>query len=237
MALRINKYLADRQYASRREADRLVESGVVFINGKKAVLGDMVLEEDVVTVRGKTSAEKAYYAYFKPKGLVTVNAQEGEKEILDVMEFPTKVYPLGRLDKESEGLIIFTNDGRLTDLLLNPEFKHEKEYSVTVNKPIQHTFLVHMRNGVNIGTVGFVKNYKTKAAKVRRTSPKTFDITLTEGKNRQIRRMVAALGYKVIRLRRFRIETIELGKLKPGQFRIIKDKELDTFLKTLTLTQ
>lgn len=233
MSIRINKWLADHQYASRREADGLIEKGFIFINGKKAVLGSKVNEGDVVEVRGATAAEKVYYAYYKPEGLVTVNAQEGEKEILDTAQFPEKVYPVGRLDKESEGLIIFTNDGRVTTALLDPKEKEEKEYAVTVNKPITHQFLVRMQNGIDIGVVGKTRHYKTKKAKVRRTSPKKFDIVLTEGKNRQIRRMCGALGYEVLKLKRFRIGEISLGNLKKGHFRKLRERELSSILNTL----
>ena len=226
MATRINKWLADHQYASRREADALIEKGAVYLNGKKAKLGDKVEEGDKVDVRGKVAEVKAYYAFNKPIGVVTVNAQKGEKEILDTIKFPETVYPVGRLDKDTEGLIIFTNDGRLTTALLDPKEKQEKEYSVTVDKAITHQFLVRMAHGVDIGVVGKSRHYKTKKAKIRKTGPKAFDVVITEGKNRQIRRMCGALGYKVLRLRRFRIQNIQLGSLKKGQYRKLKAEEL-----------
>jgi len=230
MATRINKWLADHQYASRREADALIEKGFVFINGKKAVLGDKVEDADKVEVRGKLAAEKVYYAYNKPMGVVTVNAQKGEQEILDVVQFPEKVYPVGRLDKDTEGLIIFTNDGRLTTALLDPKEVTEKEYSVTVDKPITHQMLVRLGLGVDIGVVGKSRHYKTKKAKVRKISTKRLDIVITEGKNRQVRRMCGALGYKVVELRRFRIGNIKLGSLKKGQYRKLKESEIEEFL-------
>lgn len=236
MNVRINKYLADHGYASRREADVLVEQGKVLINGKKAVLGDKVSETDEVRVEGVEQGKKVYYAYYKPTGIVTVNAQEGEQEILDVTEFPEKVYPVGRLDKESEGLIIFTNDGRVVDALLNPDSQHEKEYSVHVNKDITHIFLRKMQDGIDIGVVGKTRHYKTKPALVRKTGKKTFDIVITEGKNRQIRRMCGALGYKVTSLKRFRITTVELGSLKAKQFKVLKGVELQKFLNSISLT-
>lgn len=228
--MRINKYLSEHGYASRREADKLVEAGKVFINGTKAELGSKVAEGDDVRVEGIESKARAYMAYFKPTGVVTIGAQEGEKEIKDVLNLDDGIFPVGRLDKASHGLIILTNDGRITQRLLHPDQAHEKEYAVIVDKPITHTFLTQMANGVDI------KGHHTKPTKIRRTSKQSFDIVLTEGKNRQIRRMCTALGYEVRDLQRFRIENIQLGKLKAGQYRILKGAELDEFLKILGLT-
>jgi 23S rRNA pseudouridine2604 synthase len=218
--MRINKYLAHHQYCSRREADTLIENGKVFINERVAKLGDQVNENDNVSVDGIRQTNKVTYAYYKPRGIVTTGAQEGEREILDVTKFPDKVSPIGRLDKDSEGLILMSNDGTLTTKILGTGI--EKEYSVTVNKPITHTFLVHMRNGVKIKIPTKSKGsrwYTTQKTKIRRTSSTSFDIVLTEGKNRQIRRMCAALGYEVEKLKRFRVGDVELDDLKKGQFR------------------
>ena len=230
MSLRINKWLADHQYASRREADALIEKGIVFINGKKAVLGDKVEEKDKVEVRGAEAEEKAYYVFNKPEGVVTVNAQKGEKEILDTLDISEKVYPVGRLDKDTEGLLILTNDGRVTTKLLKPDAKIEKEYEVTVDKAVTHQMLVRLQHGVDIGVVGKTRHYKTKKAKVRKKGNKRIDIVITEGKNRQVRRMCGALGYKVVKLRRIRIGEITLGSLKKGQFRKLKQKEVESIL-------
>lgn len=230
MSLRINKWLADHQYASRREADVLIEKGKVFINGRKAVLGDKVEEGDKVEVRGRESEEKAYYLFNKPEGIVTVNAQAGEKEILNTIDIPEKVYPVGRLDKETEGLIILTNDGRVATRLLKPDSGAEKEYVVTLDKPITHQFLIRMKHGVDIGVVGKTRHYKTKPVKIRKTGPKKFEIVLTEGKNRQIRRMCGALGFKVVKLKRFRIGELQLGSLKKGQYRKLKQAEINSVL-------
>lgn len=228
--IRINKYLSLKGYASRREADRLVEEGLVFINGEKAELGSKVTETDTVDVNGVESKERIYMAYFKPAGIVTIGAQEDEKEIKDVLKVDDSIFPVGRLDKASHGLIILTNDGRVTQRLLHPDQGHEKEYAVIVDKPITHTFITQMSAGVDI------KGNRTKKAMVRRTSKTSFDIILTEGKNRQIRRMASALGYEVRDLKRFRIENIKLGKLKAGQYRILKGDELQEFLGILNLT-
>lgn len=227
--VRINKYLSLRGFASRRGADTLVEEGKVFINDTKAILGDLVYSDDTVRVEGKERQERTYIAYYKPVGIVTVGAQEGEREIKDVLTTKYNVFPIGRLDKASCGLILLSNDGRITDRLLHPSHHHEKEYEVVVDKPITHTFITQMALGVDI------KGARTRNTKVRRTSKYSFEIVLTEGKNRQIRRMCRALGYEVKELRRFRVENIELGRMKPGQYRLIEGKELDDLLGSLKL--
>ncbi|MBP6925652.1 MAG: rRNA pseudouridine synthase [Candidatus Pacebacteria bacterium] len=225
--MRINKFLAVNEYASRREADILIQEGKVFINNKRAKLGDEVRESDTITVEGARKTNRATYAFYKPKGIVTTGAQENEKEILNTTSFPEKVFPIGRLDKDSEGLIIMSNDGTLATKILGTGI--EKEYSVTVDKTITHSFLIHMRNGVKIKIPTKSKGskwYTTQKTKIRRTSPLTFDIVLTEGKNRQIRRMCAALGYHVEKLKRFRIGSINLDNLKKGEFREISSNTL-----------
>lgn len=226
--MRINKYLAHKNYATRRGADALVESGKVFINGKKAVLGDQVKESDEVTIKGFEAPNYVYYGYYKPVGVSTVvSATEDEKSIEDVAKFPERVFPLGRLDKDSEGLLIMTNDGRLTDKLLNPENNHDKEYLVTLEQEVTHSFLVKMGLGVKIG------DYKTKKTKIRRVDKHSFEIILTEGKNRQIRKMCSNLGFKVKYLKRIRVMNILLGKLKPNQWRKLTEKEQKVLFKDL----
>lgn len=229
--MRLNKYLAHRGIASRREADTLIESGNVLVNGKPAVVGQKVGETDEVTLTGKTK-EKKYLAYYKGRGIITHSPEGDEIDIATRLKKDynlTDVYPVGRLDKDSEGLIILTNDGRITGPLLDPEANHEKEYDVLVDKPVTNLLLTHIRKGVNI------EGYVTKPAKAEKHSsnPKRLLITLTEGKKHQIRRMCAALGYQVESLKRVRIMNIELGKLKPNQFRKIDSHELNTFLHTL----
>jgi 23S rRNA pseudouridine2604 synthase len=178
--LRLNRYLSLCNYATRRGADKLIDDGKVFINGKKARLGDQVNEGDHIEVAGGEKKDYVYYAYYKPKGIVTIGAQENEKEISDVAHFPEDVFPIGRLDKDSEGLIIMTNDGRITESLLDPSYEHEKEYQVTVDQPVSHQAFIKLRNGVRID-VGR-KKYTTKPAQVRRVSKTMFDIIITEGK-------------------------------------------------------
>jgi 23S rRNA pseudouridine2604 synthase len=230
--VRINKYLADMGISTRRGADSLINSGKILINGKPAKLGDRVEETDKVSVKaGKEYERLVYYAYNKPVGVVTVGKQPGEKEIKDVAKFPSTVFPIGRLDKDSNGLLIMTNDGRITKKLLDPKYDHEKEYLVELNKRVEHLFMVRLRDGVRLGSG---KNIEmTKKAKVRKVGERSFEIVLKEGKNRQIRRMCKAFGYEVNKLTRVRVMNIKLGNLKTNNFRQIKGKELEDFLKNL----
>jgi 23S rRNA pseudouridine2604 synthase len=229
--IRINKYLALKNYATRVGGDELIKKGLVFINGKKAVLGDKVYENDEVTVNSKgTKKEYVYYAYNKDVN-VSTNPDTTSKDIIQVTRFPVRVFPVGRLDKDSHGLILMTNDGRVTDRLLSPKYVHEKEYTVKVDKPFSDTFIELMQNGVHFD--GFI----SKKCKVWR-QPKSkdiFHIVLTEGKKRQIRRMCEALHHNVINLKRIRILNIELDKIPLGEFREIKGKELEKLLKLLNL--
>ncbi len=237
--IRINRYLAQNNYATRTGADVLIKKGFVTINGRKAVLGDQVQEKDVVEVSKKAPKDAyVYYAYNKAMGIST-NPDPGSKparlnsrsggDILKVTKFPVRVFPVGRLDKDSHGLIIMTNDGRVTDRLLSPKYVHEKEYVVRVEPAFSDKFVELLGNGVKFD--GFV----SKKCKVTRKNKDTFHIILTEGKKRQIRRMCEALHHKVIDLRRIRIMNIELGKLPFGGFEEIKGKDLDTLLKSLAL--
>jgi len=231
--IRINKYLSENKYASRREADRLISAGLIKINGKTAALGDKVFEKDVVEV-SRSVAEKTkklkYFAYHKPAGIVTVNPEEGQKSIQDIFKTKYKnIFPVGRLDKASRGLIILTNDGRITSPLLCPEFHHEKEYSVKINKDISERFLRKMTSGLDLG------DFITKPCKIKQTGQNDFNIILTEGKKHQIRRMCEVLGYQVADLKRIRIMNINIGDLAPGQSREITGKELEKFLKSLGL--
>lgn len=233
--VRLNKYLAFKKYASRREADKLIGSGLVKINGRIAKLGDKVNESDEVEINSKAvekiKGDLVYFAYNKPHGIVTNNPEEGQEAIADVVDFGVKVFPIGRLDRSSRGLIILTNDGRITDRLLNPEYEHEKEYIVKVDKPLEKHFLRHLGTGIDIE----IKDHMTKPAVVKQISDNTFRITLIEGKKHQIRRMCAAFGYTVINLQRVRIMNVGLGNLKEGGFRAIEGRELEELLKLLGL--
>lgn len=228
--IRINHYLAEKNYSTRRGGDTLISAKKVLINGKVAKLGDKVNAKDKVEVQGEnTTKNYVYYAYNKPLGIVTTNPALGEKSIIENAKFPTTVFPIGRLDKDSRGLILLTNDGRITNKLLNPKFNHEKEYRVVVNHPLIDSFLRKMRDGVTIGSE------KASKCKVRRISKDTIDVILTEGKNRQIRRMCRSLNYDVRDLNRLRVMNVLLGDLKPNKFRAIEGPELTTLLKNLGL--
>lgn len=224
--MRINKYLAKQGIATRRAADTLIEKKRVLINGRVAVLGDKITETDKVEIVGTIPTDQnLYYAYNKPVGTITHSPQLGEKDIKGSV--PMNVFPIGRLDKDSSGLIILTNDGRITDRLLNPEYDHEKEYQVRTLENLREGFKKAMENGVDI------EGYMTAPCKIRKTGPKSFNITLTEGKKHQIRRMVAALHNQVISLERVRILNVRLEDLKPGNWRPIKKEELAAFLSQI----
>ena len=225
--VRINKYLATQGICSRREADGFVAEGKVLINGKKAKLGDKVFEDDQVELLG-TSKENVYLAFWKPRGIATHSSDKKEKDIQDIFKYKTKVYPVGRLDKESEGLIILTNDGRITDPLLNPESSHEKEYVVEVDREISPSFIRHMGEGVELPD-----GYMTRPCRVEKIGRMAFSIILTEGKKRQIRRMCEKLGRKVVNLKRTRVMNILLENLQAGQFREITGQEKEKFINLL----
>lgn len=210
--MRINKYLALKQISTRRGADELIKNKKVFINGKLAVLGSQVKETDKVEVKGQKQETFQYFIYNKPIGIETDSPKEG-------------FFPLGRLDKNSHGLLIVTNDGRITDRLLNPKYVHEKEYVVKTSNPLRASFKQKMEAGVNI------EGYLTKKCKVTILNKNTFRIILTEGKKHQIRRMCSALFQEVMDLKRTRIMNIELGKLKLGTLKELTGEELSTFLK------
>ncbi len=232
--IRINKFLADKGVASRREIDTLIEKGLVTVNGKKAVIGQQVNEEDAIEVKTSSQTKKSYLAYYKGRGIITHSPDHNQTDIATQIKEKyglTNIYPIGRLDKDSEGLMLLTNDGRLNKRLLNPEAGHEREYDVTVDKPIPPMALKKMAKGLNI------EGYKTKPAQTRphATNRYRFNITLTEGKKHQIRRMCASLGFQVQSLKRVRIMHIELGKLKPNQFRKLTKPEQTQLLQKLGL--
>lgn len=225
--MRINKYLALKKYCTRRDADLLIARGEVLVNGKKALLGDKVEEGDTVEVRSKPKTFR-YFAYHKPRGIITHSPQEGEKDIRESIDIKG-VFPVGRLDKDSYGLIILTDDGRVTDALLNPEHEHEKEYEVVVATDIPKEFKRRMERGLDIG------DHRTQRCEVTMLGKRKFRITLTEGKKRQIRRMCGALGQSVQELKRTRIANIMLGNLRAGEYRPLLGEELRTFLEMLEL--
>lgn len=229
--IRLNKYIRQRGICSRREADKLIEQERVTVNGKKPELGTKVNDKDEVKVDGEDIGPKEkpiYIAFNKPIGVTTTTEHKVKDNIIDFINYPTRIFPIGRLDKPSEGLIFLTNDGDIVNKILRAGNNHEKEYVVTVDKPITDEFLSNMANGVPIlDTV-------TKKCKVKKEGKKVFRIILTQGLNRQIRRMCSYLGYNVTKLKRVRIMNVKLGNLPVGKWRYLTDNELNTIKKLVT---
>ena len=228
--MRLNKYLSDAGVCSRREADRAVEAGRVQVNGKKAEMGQKVTDRDVILFDGKRVRREEEFillAVNKPRGIVCTTAEEEKDNIVDFLHYPKRIYPIGRLDKESEGLILMTNRGDLVNKILRGGNEHEKEYLVKVNQPVTEEFLEKMRSGVPIlDTV-------TKPCRVEKIGRNDFRIILTQGLNRQIRRMCEALGYRVIHLKRVRVMNIRLGDLKTGAYRKVTGAERAELMELL----
>ena len=228
---RINKYLSEIGYCSRREADKLIEAGKVLVNGKKAEMGVKISPQDKVTVNGemlnRPKNKKVYLAFNKHKGIVCTTDTQVEKDnIIDFINYPKRIFPIGRLDKPSEGLIFLTNDGDIVNKILRAQNNHEKEYIVTVNKPITQAFLHKMSNGVPIlDTV-------TKKCFVKQTHKNQFRIILTQGLNRQIRRMCEYFDYRVTALKRVRIMNVKLDT-KVGKWRYLKPEEMEKLTQML----
>ncbi len=222
-AIRLNKYLSEAGVCSRREADRLIEAGEITVNGKPAEMGMKVTDDDEILCRGRRIGRDeapVLIAFNKPTGVVCTTARDEPDNIIDYIGYPSRVYPVGRLDKDSEGLILLTNQGEMMDDILRGRNRHEKEYVVTINRMVTDEFLEQMQSGVHIlDTV-------TRPCKAEKISHHRFRIILTQGLNRQIRRMCEALGCRVTSLRRVRIMNIELGSLKPGTWRKIEGEEL-----------
>lgn len=229
--MRINKFISETGICSRREADKLVEAKRVTINGMPAELGSTVAPGDDVCIDGKPLGQKKksiYIALNKPVGITCTTELHVKGNIIDFVNHPERIFPIGRLDKDSQGLILLTNDGDIVNKILRAENNHEKEYIVTVDKPITANFLHGMASGVRIlGTV-------TKPCKVTKVSDRVFNIILTQGLNRQIRRMCQAFGYQVQKLQRVRIMNIKLGNLKIGQWRNLTSEELRELKKSLS---
>lgn len=213
---RLNKAISETGYCSRREADRLIDAGKVKVNGTVAGLGVQVTQADKIEVEGKLitkEVENIYLAFNKPVGIICTTDTSIRDNIIDFIKFPERIFPIGRLDKPSEGLIFLTNDGDIVNKVLRSGNNHEKEYIVSVNRKITQSFIRDMASGVPIlDTV-------TKKCKVERISDFTFRIVLTQGLNRQIRRMCSYFGYEVSSLKRVRIMNISLGNLKVGEYR------------------
>lgn len=226
--IRINKFLAERKFCARREADRLIAAGKVWVNGKPAYLGQMVRVDDRVEIKAAPK-KMTYYLFNKPAGVVTSLPAEGETAIRELLPAALQsLYPVGRLDKASRGLILLTNDGRLTAPLLSPAHYHEKEYEVTVDRKISRRDLETLSGGVSLGAGGV----KTRPCLIKRLGDCKFSITLTEGRNRQIRRMCGVLGAAVEDLRRVRIMHLRLGHLAEGQVRALSDTEREKLFQS-----
>ncbi|MEA3272287.1 MAG: pseudouridine synthase [Patescibacteria group bacterium] len=230
---RINQYITSKKNISRRQADKFIIEKRVKINEKIAVLGEKINEDDEVKIDGDSLKDVqkkfVYLAFNKPVGIVSNIAHRGQKGINDILDYPVQIFPVGRLDKNSHGLIILTNDSHITEKLLHPKHKHEKEYVVKTSKVVTQEFLEKMSQGV------VIDGYKTKKCKVKKINPKQFRIILTEGKKRQIRKMCSVLGHKVLDLERVRIMDIKLANLKPGEYRELRNTELEKFLKNLKI--
>ena len=231
-AVRINKYLSEAGVCSRRGADRLIEEGRVSVNGNQAFLGSVVKNSDEVRVDGNIVTpiiKKVLIAFNKPRGIVCTTADPKSKDvnIIEYINYSERIFPVGRLDKDSEGLILLSNDGDLSNKIMKARNFHEKEYEVEVDKPFDDEFLKKMSEGVPIlDTI-------TRKCTLKRTGKTSFNIILTQGLNRQIRRMCEYFGYKVVRLKRTRIMNIKLGNLKSGTYRNITDKEYEELIKGL----
>lgn len=221
--IRINKLLSDRGVCSRREADRLIPEGRVLIDGIPAVMGQRVTGEELITVDGSAVEEKGkkeLIAFYKPRGIVCTTSSKEPGNIIDFIKYPTRIFPIGRLDKDSEGLILLTNKGELSDKILRGSNYHEKEYVVRVNKKITDSFLKNMSKGV------YILGQYTRECRTKKINDNTFGIILTQGLNRQIRRMCKALGYEVVSLKRIRVMNITLDGLEKGKYRSVTEGEL-----------
>jgi len=223
MDISLNKFISETGFCSRREADKLIETGRVTINGKEAKKGNRVVENDIVKIDGQPLKNKAvpvYIMFNKPKGITCTTDLKDKSNIIDFIHFKSRIFPIGRLDKLSEGLIFLTNDGDIVNKILRAGNGHEKEYVVTVDKPVTVDFIRKMSNGVDIlGTT-------TKKCFVKKEGEKQFRIILTQGLNRQIRRMCSALGFKVTSLVRVRIMNITINGLMKGKWRFFTPKEI-----------
>ena len=238
--IRLNKYLSDAGVCSRREADRMIESGKVTVDGKVAVPGMKVESGQEVRIGKKVienSEKKTVLAVYKPAGIVCTEDKREKKNIIQYLNYPVKVTYAGRLDKDSEGLLIMTNDGDLINGMMRARYGHEKEYKVTVDHPVTDEFLKHMVKGVRI--IDLEKNLDavTRPCRVSKIGKYTFSIVLTQGLNRQIRRMCDALGYRVKKLKRIRIMNVELGEMKPGEIRKLTKQELEELYERVEKSQ
>lgn len=238
--IRLNKYLSSAGVCSRREADRLIESGRVTVDGVRAVPGTQVEDGQIVRIGKKvikSGNEKIVLAVNKPAGIICTEDMRIKNNIIRFLKYPQRITYAGRLDKDSEGLLIMTNDGELINHMMRSRYGHEKEYKVTVDKPLTDEFIEKMSGGVRIIDKEKGLDTITKPCRVSKIGKYTFSIILTQGLNRQIRRMCETLGYKVTRLIRVRIMNIELGSLKPGTYRKLTEQELEELYERAEKTE
>lgn len=235
--IRLNKYLASCGLCSRRDADKLIEAGEVFVNGVRAQAGRKVRPEDLIEVRGKrlhAPDEKVVLAYYKPAGVVcTERDAHADRVLMKEIGYPKRVTYAGRLDKDSEGLLLLTNDGDLIEAMMRGKNGHEKEYIVKSDKAWEDTAISNMREGVYLKELG----QTTRPCEIEKIGEKTLRMVLTQGLNRQIRRMCESQGYRVRNLKRTRVINIELGKLKPGEYRELSGDELTQLYRICKLAK
>ena len=232
-AIRLNKFFTEQGVCSRREADRLIESGAVTVNGLVGKLGDRVTSSDVIACNGRVISwgqAPLYIKYHKPVGVTTTSESHVARNIIAEIGHPERIFPIGRLDKDSSGLILLTNDGDIVNEILRAEFGHEREYVVEVDRPFDQLFVDRMSGGVT------VLGSQTKPCRIIRMGAKRFRIVLTEGRNRQIRRMCATLGYRVLRLHRVRIMHITVEGLGVGEWRELTEQERDQLCEAVGRT-
>lgn len=231
-SVRLNKYLSAHGVCSRREADEWIARGKITINGRKAAMGEKVTGGEDIRVSGKKinpqAPEYTYIVLNKPRGIVCTTKNDKDN-VIDFLNLPQRVFPVGRLDKDSEGLLLLTNDGEIVNEIMRAAAGHEKEYVVKVNRPVDRSFIEKMSRGIYLEEL----NTTTRPCQVRQTGKDIFHIILTQGLNRQIRRMCQALGYKVVMLRRIRIMNIRLGDLSTGSWRPLTQKELTVMKKMI----
>jgi 23S rRNA pseudouridine2604 synthase len=228
--IRINKFFTEHGICSRREADRLIESGVITINGRVAKLGDQVEPSDIIAREGRIipwGKAALYIKYHKPVGVTTTSEPHIPRNIIAEIGYPERIFPIGRLDKDSSGLILLTNDGDIVNEILRAEFGHEREYLVQVDRSFDQSFLDQMSRGV------MILGSKTKPCRMIRVGSNRFGIVLTEGRNRQIRRMCQALGYRVIKLHRTRIMHLSVEGLQVGEWKELTTQEREQLLEAI----
>ena len=235
--MRINVYISSKGICSRREADRLIQAGKVTINDRLAGIGDDVAPTDSVKVHGAEipkSVQPVYILFHKPRGIETITDRSKPDNIIDYLDYPERIFPVGRLDKDSSGLILLTNDGQIVNRILRQENNHEKEYLVRVDKPIDARFLKQMQQGVDIYNPVRHRRETTKPCRAWKIGPKQFRIVLIQGLNLQIRRMAKALGYRVMELERTRIMHLDGAGLLVGKWRYLTQTETEILFQNLS---